>query len=1181
MTASSTEKQHAQVFRVYVAPGSLSASETTAINTQIDPETGQPIILWSDIHQVFKGAQHIRNNGRAVLFLNGKDLKKLDPPRISYHPGVVLEVVIESPEATSRPGMLSTSSTATPQLQPDSSKLTIDNTVSSTTGLADGIPAPTMTSLQISDLSIADTETSQNSLTLISPGINSEARRSVQALNQLYGSFLRAMTFGQEVSTIKKSMDKHFEDLKAEMEKNKTLEAQKARMQEQMTRMQEHMAEKQTEMLERQKEMQEEQQQMRQELSEKQQQILNMQEQALDMHKQALDHLAIIYGRLQAVLTQTYELHEYPIPRLFIILPKEMRFRNRLGKPFSDQFRLYFLCECGAHTMSEDNKIQHEIHLAKHEGYDIDRPTEFFQKYGAYILAMMQMIKYGVVVAGIVVPPLAHFKLFEGIEAVEKTLDVAKQDITPLVDETITYIKGQRNEVDVDSESSTTVTELDKLEVLEGSDLRQLESFLNIKDGGRVLGNLYRIVTLEGHVKWVCIDHYRENYREAAVQQLRDIVTANGGTFIEEKGSIEIRISSRTQAKEFYGALVQARGIQELDFKLGWDATLDDLRKFSDAITMANILGLTVDGGYFEGPALDVINRGRRYDPLIQLMSNGRLKTLRFKECRRFFSHVSTSLATKASQLQALEIEISWGDKEADVRRAMPKILESCHSLIHLTLSINDLWLSLDLVKGALSKMKKLETVIIRRGLFGMQFDWRHKIRDDEVIMRVSEGRVEAVEATFKSFEAIEKLEQEYIGEGLLTKVALGIDQWEAALFLDILRRNPLISNFQIECVTASVPSVIETVTSAQIARLEHGNASGSLKLEVVVSSSVIAAGVRILGLGVASALQKVGMLEDMSYSDGNGNCDIITSIVEFEGGSVLPETFINVKMDIGKWSDSRDHFNEVFSQYGSSIKKLEMGHTFNDEHAKFLDDATEKSGSRLVSLVVDPTSLTRSGLESVDRIVERSQNLEKLELKQDLNTSDQRENVEYLLSRLGKRLTDLSLRASYSSERWCPMLKKLCPTRQALPNLTAFRMSCVCDIPRSGVEWILAMSTPPPLQVSSPLSPLWRSLSKIQLQHIRLRREDWRALIEEIDITALEELDVSNSNFSLEEFKALANCIPDGIVSVVEVPLKVLNLQYSDVVECEDVEVLQDLATRIKTKNAPQLQILGLSGTC
>ncbi|KAI8598369.1 hypothetical protein EDD21DRAFT_382679, partial [Dissophora ornata] len=241
------------------------------------------------------------------------------------------------------------------------------------------------------------------------------------------------------------------------------------------------------------------------------------------------DRLAIIQSRVQTVLIQTDGLHQYRIPRLFIVLPKVMRSRDGLEKPSSYQFRLYFLCECGAHTMSEDSKDKHEIHLAKHEGYDIDRPNEFFQKYGSYVLTMKQMIKYGVTVAGIIMPPLPHFKLVGGVEAEEKTLGIVKQDISPLVDETITYIKDQSNKADVDSKPSTTVTGFDGLKVLEGAHVQQLEVFLKIKDRGRMLGNLYRIVTLEGQVKWVCIDHYRGNYRETTVKKLRDIVTVSGG----------------------------------------------------------------------------------------------------------------------------------------------------------------------------------------------------------------------------------------------------------------------------------------------------------------------------------------------------------------------------------------------------------------------------------------------------------------------------------------------------------------------------------------------------------------------------------------------------------------------------------------------------------------------------
>ncbi|KAF8942361.1 hypothetical protein BGZ47_006565 [Haplosporangium gracile] len=118
-----------------------------------------------------------------------------------------------------------------------------------------------------------------------------------------------------------------------------------------------------------------------------QQQLSIMQQRMLQMQEQAHDRLTVIQGRIQALLTQIYELHEYPIPRLFIILPKDTSAWDPV-RLLNNQFQLYFLCECGEHTkIPNDNNtnISHHIHIAKHEGYDLQRPTEFFQKYGRYI----------------------------------------------------------------------------------------------------------------------------------------------------------------------------------------------------------------------------------------------------------------------------------------------------------------------------------------------------------------------------------------------------------------------------------------------------------------------------------------------------------------------------------------------------------------------------------------------------------------------------------------------------------------------------------------------------------------------------------------------------------------------------------------------------------------------------
>ncbi|KAI8604345.1 hypothetical protein EDD21DRAFT_412148 [Dissophora ornata] len=624
-------------------------------------------------------------------------------------------------------------------------------------------------------------------------------------------------------------------------------------------------------------------------------------------------------------------------------------------------------------------------------------------------------------------------------------------------------------------------------------------------------------------------------------KELRDIVDSADGVFNEVEGVVTIKITSRTLAGQFYDALDGERNVRKLDVILDWDVTLDDLRKFAAAVTKAKIVDLTVDGMHYKGPGMDALNAVRRFDPILGLKANGHIQTLRIRNFHYFYYRVrSASLTAPAPQLQVLEIDCPIRELSESYRSALRRILDCSPSLKELKMHGGPLLASLDIVAEKIPKIPSFEALTLSSSSSHLS-----------VKVTFSGSNVATMDASCRWLGSLSLEEQTFLELGHLTSMTLtsALEQRDDIAMTDTLRCNPKITLLRIPCITRRFVDVNRLVTSARA---------------------------RMLGLHIATALRKVEILEDESYNDGHGHYDIVTSIVEFEDNSDLPKTSVNVKMDIGILKDSREHFNEIFSQYGSSIQKLETDHTFNDEHAKCLDDATDKSGSRLVSLVVDSTSLTKSGLECVDRIVERSRNLEWFELKLDLNTKDQRENVEYLLSRLGTRLTGLSLRANDSSEGWSPMLRKLCPTRKTLPNLTSFRMSCACDIPSAGSEWITAMATPPPHQAGR-LPPLWRSLSKIQLQHIRLQPEDWRTLIEEIDVTGLEELDVSNSNFSLEEFKTLADCIPDGIESVIVVPLKVLNLQDSTVAESEEVEAMQEVVTRMKTKKAPQLQILGL----
>ncbi|KAF9079066.1 hypothetical protein BGX23_005177, partial [Mortierella sp. AD031] len=191
------------------------------------------------------------------------------------------------------------------------------------------------------------------------------------------------------------------------------------------------------------------------------------------------------------------------------------------------------------------------------------------------------------------------------------------------------------------STSFDSVT-LEGLEALEGADLRQLDSFLKTTDEGRVFGNLYRIVTSEGHVKWVCLDHYRENYRSKAAQDLRDAVQEVGGEYNEVTGSVTVELPSSIVARRLYSILSSSRSVQELFISFGWSPSMQDLRDLRDTISTTNVFYVRFNGRNRVALLSDLVYNNRRSDPILQIMSGGNIRSFELENWAGFLDRIST-----------------------------------------------------------------------------------------------------------------------------------------------------------------------------------------------------------------------------------------------------------------------------------------------------------------------------------------------------------------------------------------------------------------------------------------------------------------------------------------------------------------------------------------------------------
>ncbi|KAG0222182.1 hypothetical protein BGX31_009289 [Mortierella sp. GBA43] len=834
----------------------------------------------------------------------------------------------------------------------------------------------------------------------------------------------------------------------------------------------------------------------------------------LELQKQFLDRLAVIQSRQQALLTQTYELHEYPIPRLFIVLPKARRLRDNWRKPFSDQFRLYFLCECGTHTMSEDSRTPHEIHLARHRGYDLDRPTEFFDRYGSYILTMMYMIKYGFVAAGLVVPPLANLKIMDGIDDAQSHFTLIRKDIGNLVDDTIHFLQESRRIKDTGTDSAVDQMGLDKLEALEGADLRQLESYLKTRDKERVLGNLYRTVTLEGHVKWVCLDHYRANYRESAVKQLRDIVEVNRGKFVEEIGRIEMTLNSSTQAKQFYDALLKARGVQELKVTFGWDASMENLRVFAKAVIMANVVHLEINGKHLN------------------------------------------NFSAPINKLRALSVDWDLTFKEKAIR-TFNDFVQHCHALTTLELRIRgsggDHHSVTQITTDIASRLQTLEVLkIVRENLC--------------VNATISENRIQGVTMTIEHLGDLGLDDLSFIRLGHVTRLTIeNTPQTETDERLaGILQASPKLNQLVIRCNEGRSLAMVDQVLSSRAKMILRTQGLSNLQtFELLPEKVSRTSNTRIRCL--------VSFAEEQEEEEGP-TAATLNMCTWIHLQNQLPDSNMNPVYDFvrkygwsivcleGAWTWS-DEFASVLihaigGARGSRIERMDFNPLLLT--APGLDNLSNTilMSDKLTHLRVNFTGLNPDLLQMVELVLHRHGAI--------LTTLGLHGSLPHRwLPRIVSSFPDRTCFPNLETFVLGPYTRSDIPA-SCIPWIVAMVSAAPPAAPGSS-------SSP-----SALLS--WRPLKQISLKQMAMEPREWNQVIEAMDFSALEYLSLYRSNFPQEQVEGLFNrlLLEDPDLEEEEedppplLPLATLNLSFTEVGGTG-----ADVWTRRLRRKAPSINIV------
>lgn len=439
-------------------------------------------------------------------------------------------------------------------------------------------------------------------------------------------------------------------------------------------------------------------------------------EQIIKNQKEMIDRLIINQQQVDAILVQNYELHEYPIPRLFVIMPEPMSKwdpTSLLGK----KYRLHFLCECSDHRrpssnqfvvpLDKDDRFKNRVHLTDHEGYELSRPTEFFEQYGAFLLGTLRILKHCLEVASAVAPVagLVH----GGVRAVMREVSTFADSHLESIDNSIDFLKNTLEDhqvnmalgqdCDADSQKSGTSSQrsdsesqqsdyLQTIAALEGADLRRLHTFLRSNDENKVLGDLYRITTETGHVKWVCLKHYRKQYQAVNMASFIQSVEAAKGHYDLHFRKVTITLTSTIAAKDFLKRLIsQGSTVNELHVTLAWNFWSTDLVYLVNKIALTNIEVLHLDFDDSEGSPtpLEAIRLSRgKYYPLLDLLTNKKLRAVHFVNLSLLGSR--TPDLTSAQMASSLRSFHFFGAIRLEDDNRLAKIVSSCKGLVDLRL---------------------------------------------------------------------------------------------------------------------------------------------------------------------------------------------------------------------------------------------------------------------------------------------------------------------------------------------------------------------------------------------------------------------------------------------------------------------------------------------------------------
>ncbi|KFH63798.1 hypothetical protein MVEG_10491 [Podila verticillata NRRL 6337] len=266
---------------------------------------------------------------------------------------------------------------------------------------------------------------------------------------------------------------------------------------------------------------------------------------------------------------------------LFIVLPSDLDSWNDLD-PSTHRFHLYYMCDNLNLKTAQEDLPQH-VHLSNHPGYRLKQPEEFFQKYGDYILRMLQMVKHGYTENGYDIPSLDTLKILWNCDSNIIGSRLA-MDIEPLVDRAISYLQ------------ELSLRKWNRRLGLNRDQSAAIKTYLDVQDGDSAKTNLCRCISKERCIYWKCEAHAHQSLSCQSLEHLKEFVNCHGGHFNMQQARIKVELGSIDEVDQFQTRLCNAKHAFDISIKLCWEATRSVVRKLCLDIANTGTVLLELDG---------------------------------------------------------------------------------------------------------------------------------------------------------------------------------------------------------------------------------------------------------------------------------------------------------------------------------------------------------------------------------------------------------------------------------------------------------------------------------------------------------------------------------------------------------------------------------------------------------